>query len=338
MIEPPGSMSAGPPDPEDAATDAMLRHWADTVVPLPPPPYGFQRVLVRAHRRKLRRRMLAVTASALSFALLFAGLAAGNLLPGLRSTGGNCGNATYTVAAAKGSNPMVSRKTEYVIGGVLAAAALTAGVVAGCNGGSSGAAPSDSSTGSGIPNATATSGGSVVLPSASSVVSTPAGQPTGNSSTVAGVPQCHTVNLSAAVSVVAGSQAAGHESLNITLTNTSGHSCTIYGFPGLGLEDKNGSIQASKVTWNPAVAKKIITLADNGTASTTAGFDPDIPASGEPASGPCEIASYSMMVTPPNEQTQLVAPITGATGGITVCGYGALQVFALVAGSTGPNQ
>lgn len=341
----PSAADPGPPDPADAATDAALRHWADAVVPLPPPPYSFERVLVRAHRRKVRRRLLAATASALCLALLCTGLAVGNLLPGFRS-GPDCGAATNTVAetgafsgaAAKGSHPM-SRRTEYAIGGVLAAAALTAGVLAGCNGGSGSGSPSSSGTEPGVPNPGTSSSAPLTLPSVSRG-GTPSSAPTGSGVTSSGtaVPQCHYTDLSASASVVAGSGAMGQEALNITLTNTSGHTCTVYGFPGLGLEDKNQDIQATKVTRNPGVAKKLITLANGGTTSTTAQFDVNVPGPGEPTSGPCEAASVYLVITPPNEQHQLVAPIGGTSGGITVCNNGALDVFAFISGSTGPNQ
>jgi len=333
MIEPPDG--ADPANAAaDAATDAAMRHWADAVVPLAPPPYSFERVLVRSHRRKIRRRMLVATASMLSFVVLFAGLALGNVLPGLRLGSGNCGNATNTVAVAKGNNPM-SRKTEYSIGGLLAAAALTAGVVAGCNGGPG---SPGGTTGAGSPNSSSSSGGAVVLPTAPSSTSGAPSPSATSGATTAGVPQCQVANLVATVNVVAGSQAMGQESLNITLTNTSGRSCTVYGFPGLALEDKNQDIQATKLSWDPGVPKTLITLANGASASTTAQFDADVPASGEPASGPCEAPSFYLEVTPPNNQNQLEAKITGAPSGITVCNHGAIQVLALVPGSTGSGQ
>jgi hypothetical protein len=153
------------------------------------------------------------------------------------------------------------------------------------------------------------------------------------------VPQCQTADLSAEANTVAGSAAAGHLTMNITVTNTSGHTCTIYGFPGLALEDKNQDIQHTAVTWQPTIPKTLITLANGATASSSAQFDKDLPVGSEPLTGPCEPASFYLLVTAPNNTTQLVAPI-GDTGGagITVCDFGALNVLAFVPGSTGPQE
>jgi hypothetical protein len=157
--------------------------------------------------------------------------------------------------------------------------------------------------------------------------------------------RCRCPRTVASVFVVQGSQGMGHESLNITLTNISGHSCTVYGFPGLKLlgedqEDQPGAGQATTVTWDPAVAKKLITLADTGSASTTVRFDDDVPTSNEPQSGACEPTSYYVEVTAPDETTRLVQKIGGPNSitGVTVCEHGALDVLAFVPGSVGANQ
>jgi Protein of unknown function (DUF4232) len=157
--------------------------------------------------------------------------------------------------------------------------------------------------------------------------------------THAGVPQCMTVDLSPEANIVADSAAAGHITMNITVTNTSGHACTIYGFPGLELEDVNQHDQATKVTWDPAVPKTLITLANGQSASSSAQLDKDLPVGSEPLTGPCEPASYEIQITPPNNTTQLVAPIGDTDNqGITVCDFGALDTLAFVPGSTGPHE
>jgi Protein of unknown function (DUF4232) len=341
MTESADNAAGNPPDPADAATDAELRRWADMVVPLSPPPYSFERVLVRAHRRRARRRTLTATVSVLCLALVFAGLAVGNLLPGLRQNS-DCGASTNTAAAntlavAKGSGP-VNRRTEYVIGGLLAATALTGGILAGCVGGPS--SPSSTAggagTGSAAPGGSSSSATSAPPTSAQASASSSSAS---SSATTTGTPQCHTADLSGSVVLVPGSQAMGSELLNITLTDVSGHDCTVYGFPGLKLEDKNQDGQATQVTWDPGVPKQSITLTNGSSASTTVRFDDDVPGSGEPASGPCEPASLYLQITPPNEKSQLVAAIDGTDNdGVTVCQNGALDVLALVPGTVGPNQ
>jgi len=219
----------------------------------------------------------------------------------------------------------MNRKTGNVIAAAFATA-LCAGTLAGC-------AASPPAAGTPSP------GGTVTLPPATAVGGS------GGGPTAPGVPQCTTANLAAAVSVVAGSQGAGHESLNLTLTDISGHSCTVYGYPGLQLrgedsQDQPGATQATTVTWDPGVPKTLLTLADSGSASTTIQFDVDVPGAGEPTSGQCEPFSYYLAVIAPNNTTSTTARIGGpnATTGITVCEHGNLQVLAFVAGSTGPNQ
>lgn len=220
------------------------------------------------------------------------------------------------------------------------AAALGIGTLAGCVG------PSTTGTASASQSSvvTATTSGAAVAPTTAGGGGSGGGVSTGGP-TVAGVPQCTTANVVAAVYVVAGSQGMGHESLNLTLTNISGHSCTVYGFPGLQLMEENaqdqpGADQATSVNWDPGVPKTLVTLADSGSASTTIQFDMDVPGVGEPSSGPCEPDSYYLAVIPPNNTTAVTARIGGpnSTTGITVCEQGRLQVLAFVAGSTGANQ
>lgn len=335
MMEPENNDTAGSPDERaDAAADAEFRRWADSVTPLPAPPYGFERVLFRAHRRRMRRRMLAATASMVSVAVVFGGLIAGGVLPGLAGTGPNCPSAAAAPNLVKGS--AVNRRTEYAIGGALAATALTAGVLAGCTGRSAGGPASTGTGQSSSPSAGQSGGGQLTLPSVSVSSAGTSTAPTGQATTGAAVPTCQTADMTAAITPVNGSAGAGSASLNITLTNTSGHTCTVFGFPGLGLEDKNEDKQPTAVTWDPAVPKTTVTLANGASASTTARYDASVPGSGEPTTGACEAPSVYMLVTPPNNQTQLVARI--GDSGVTVCQSGALTVFALVPGSTGPKQ
>jgi hypothetical protein len=239
------------------------------------------------------------------------------------------------------------RTTRYATAAALAAA-LGTGTLAGCAGTSGTGTPSG--TGTSAVNASGGATGSAAPTTAGSTASAGASAGSNNAGstsgpTLAGVPQCVTANLVAAVNVVAGSQGMGHEELNITLTNISGHSCTVYGFPGLQLraqdmEGQPGLNQATTVTWDPGVPKTLVTLADSGSASTSVLFDMDVPGAGEPSSGPCEPDSYYLAIIPPNNTTALTARIGGpnATSGITVCEHGNLQSLAFIAGSTGPNQ
>jgi hypothetical protein len=230
------------------------------------------------------------------------------------------------------------------IPGAVAAAVLATGVLSGCTT-TSGTGPSASGSISAGPS---TPGPALTLPAAPTGAATTQGGSSGGSNnggssgggpTQAGVPQCMTVDLSPEANIAAGSAAAGHITMNITVTNTSGHTCTIYGFPGLLLEDVNQHDQATKVNWGPAVPKTLITLTNGQSASSSAQFDKDLPVGSEPLTGPCEPASYYIQITPPNNTTQLVAPIGGTDNqGITVCDFGTLNALAFVPGTTGPQE
>jgi hypothetical protein len=245
----------------------------------------------------------------------------------------------------------MQRKYGYRLSSVLVATVLSVGMVAGCGAQSTTGTPTtqpatESTAPSSSPSAVAqsTSGptapvtgitGSGATGSTGAIGSSSTGS--GGGITAAGVPRCHTVDLSPEASLVAGSAGAGQMELNIRLTNTSGHACTIYGYPGMRLEDQSVNGQSTTVNRDPGVPEKILTLVENGSAATTAQFDFDIPVlPGEPTSGPCEPESVYLEITPPDETTQLITRITG--GPITVCDHGTLNVLPFVAGPTGPNQ
>ena len=136
--------------------------------------------------------------------------------------------------------------------------------------------------------------------------------------------------------VAGGPNAAGVELLNLTLTNTSGHTCTIYGFPGMKLEDANQNGQATNLLRiGNGVVERLLTVKDGDSASTTVEFWPATPDAQETQT-PCEPGSYMLEITPPDETTQLYAQITG--GPITACQQGLLKVYPFVAGTVGPGQ
>jgi hypothetical protein len=285
--------------------------------------------------------MMTATAAVLGLAV-----ASGGVLLGFRATGdtvqtAGCGNAAMLGDVALSGHPAAAapagwvrgapmqRKYEWAIGGVLTAGALAGGIFAGCATGSN--AKQNTSTGSNSSSpspAQSDSGNAGPAPA-----STSAGSPTPSATAL---PRCHTADLSPTVSIVAGSAGAGHELMNLTLKNNSGHSCTIFGYPGMMLQDQNGAGQATAVTRNHGVPAKTLVVPDGTSASTTVSFDFSIPGPGEPTTGNCEPPSYSLLITPPDETTQLTAPIGG--GPVTVCESGTLNVLPFISGTTGPNQ
>jgi len=315
-------------DDADAAADEVFRHWADTVVPLAPPVYGFQQVLARSQRRKARRRMLAATGSVLGIGLVFGGLAVGNVLPGLGSGSGNCGNANSPLAAV-------------VNGAVLAECGNGASAAGLPTGGSGPFGLSATGTGTGGDSVTTPSAPPAASSSGSSGSSPKPVVSSSGSGQTGGVSKCLTSELAMQVSVVDGSQGMGHELLNLTLTNKAGQACSVYGFPGLQLLTDKLSPQPTVVSRDYGITPVTVTLAPGKAASTTIRFDMDIPVGNEPTTGACEPDSYYLEVTAPNNTTHLdpwINTEAGGAGGITVCEHGALDVLPFVAGAVGPNQ
>jgi hypothetical protein len=124
---------------------------------------------------------------------------------------------------------------------------------------------------------------------------------------------------------------SANDELLIVLTNTSGHSCTTYGYPGLQLETSAGQLQSTTVTRVNKSSVKHLTVPANQSISTTATFAVE---TGTATSGAgCGMPSYSLALIPPNQKQQIVQTITG--GPVTVCGNGVLDTNPLVLGSTG---
>ncbi|MGH6656256.1 MAG: DUF4232 domain-containing protein [Actinocrinis sp.] len=375
----------------DRETDRRLRTLIGPVTPLHTPPYSFERVVLRAQRRRHRTAFIAAAAVVSVLAAGAGGVLVGTHLgdgrvlqvadPGCdqsRSGGGKAlgGGDTspayraldfaapvawtggagseyagFAVAGTSGgpkasaasggvdsvvesrAREVMDRKHEWAIGGALTAAALFGGIVAGCSSAGGDTGPSANATESGGPTQSQ-SPGTVLLPTnAPSAAATQSG---GAGSSASAVPRCHTVDLSPAVSIVAGSQATGHEAMNIKLTNTSNRTCTVYGYPGMMLEDTNLSGQATNVVRDHSAAPKTLTVASGASVATTALFDFDVPAPDEPATGDCEAPSVYVQLTPPDETTQLSATITG--GPVTVCQHGKISVLPFISGAKGPNQ
>ena len=108
------------------------------------------------------------------------------------------------------------------------------------------ATPSDSSTATGAP---ATSSGTT---------SSGSGQGAGS------VTRCHTADLSLKFGL--GDAAAGTYHQNLIFTNKSGHSCTLYGYPGVSWVTGDNGTQVNDPLERNAGTKKTITLASGGQA------------------------------------------------------------------------
>lgn len=130
----------------------------------------------------------------------------------------------------------------------LAVAAALAVFSVGC--GSGGGAPGTGASTTAAPSAPATNSPSspapVTLPPATT---TPSGQ--------ARVPRCHTSQLTASY---AGLNAAmgGQRGMTLILTNHSGSTCYVHGYPGLAFYNSGGFPMATHLTWMKAPHSTVI--------------------------------------------------------------------------------
>jgi Protein of unknown function (DUF4232) len=234
------------------------------------------------------------------------------------------------------------RRARKVWTGAAAAAfvvmAGTAGTTVALHGGS---APGGSSLGEAHSGAPSTSAAASKSPSASPTPSpsksaTPTSSASSTASAAAGgvpttspsasTPQCHSDDFKLSVNVSGTSDV-----LTVVLTNQSGHTCTTYGFPGLETETQSQQDQSTTVNRVKTSPVQTLTVPSGASISSTSTFATE---TGTATAGAnCEAPSYYLAVIPPNEQTQIVATITG--GPVTVCGGGDLETDPFVMGSGG---
>jgi hypothetical protein len=135
--------------------------------------------------------------------------------------------------------------------------------------------------------------------------STVEGVPVDGNSAAAALPRCHTGDLDARFAEAAGGAAAGSVYLDLGLTNHSSHPCRIYGFPGMSLIDAAGRWLPTTLSRDP-VQPALVTLAPGQTAWAMVHYA-HVPADDE--TFPCQPAAAGLVVTPPDETTQLTIDV-----------------------------
>lgn len=135
----------------------------------------------------------------------------------------------------------------------------------------------------------------------------------------AGVPRCHTGDLTVAWGGANG--AAGTSYAQLVFTNTSGHTCRMYGFPGMEPVDAGGA----------QILVKVVRTGDQPHAVT---IGPHMAAwalvhwsqvDGTYAGAACTPGASGLVVTPPDETTSL-----RLTGTMRVCGDGTITTGPVV--------
>jgi len=140
-----------------------------------------------------------------------------------------------------------------------------------------------------------------------------------------GVAQCSTADLSGQLK--AGSPGAGQRYATVVLTNTSGHTCTVGGYGGLGLLGAPGQGVPTDLRRVASPAPTTVTLAPDGSVRSLLHWTVN-GATDEPGAT-CEPTAATVVVTPPNQTTALLRPWTFGP----VCQHGLIWQNAYVAGS-----
>jgi hypothetical protein len=221
---------------------------------------------------------------------------------------------------------------------VWAAGAAAALVIVGGTAGTTVVLHGNSANGSALPPAVAVSQATTPVsrtgaPSASALPSTKSTSTSAGTTTVqASTTQCHSDELQLTVSVADGGDNLAN--LLIVLRNKSAQTCTISGYAAnLRPETESGQLQNTTLIQQDQVAVQKLTLAQGQSVSTISEFNFGAPGATTSLGAKCDPPAYSFAVTPPNEQSPLVAPITG--GPVTFCGNGVMDSLPFTSGTTG---
>ncbi|MFD0817570.1 DUF4232 domain-containing protein, partial [Micromonospora zhanjiangensis] len=143
--------------------------------------------------------------------------------------------------------------------------------------------------------------------------------------------RCHTDGLSLAMTEDEAAASTGLNAGWLTLTNTSGVRCRVYGYPGLQLVAADGTeipTTARRVVTDRGGPPTLVTVAPGGKvyAALTWNAQPDVD---EPQQGSCQPRPMAIKVIPPDETSQLRAGWPGDP----VCRHGVISVDAFQPGA-----
>lgn len=229
--------------------------------------------------------------------------------------------------------------------GALGTVALTAG----CSGSSSKSAGSGGpASGSSTSVASTSSSGSVANPGdASAQTSTSSAGGTTSSAATTAPPAstaapthasngaCTTAEMPSGIwHVIPDSQGAGHVAADIAFQNTSGHSCTVTGFPGVSLLASNDHPLPTNVLKDNSAAITTVKVAPGAWVHSEMRYSPNVPGPGEPESGQCEPTTVHALALLPGDSKWTHVTLDNPT---TVCEKGEVQAKPFVSGKASPD-
>lgn len=163
--------------------------------------------------------------------------------------------------------------------------------------------------------------GSKTVPSAGGGASAPTAAPSGVASSPAAVPSskasgvptaattgCASSKLKVTVDTSQSGAAAGSTYVPIDFTNTSGDSCTLFGYPGVSfVSSPSGGELGKPATRNAGASAITVTLAPGGVAHATL----QVAEAGNYSSSACTpVTAHWLRIFPPNQLTAVYARYT----------------------------
>lgn len=138
------------------------------------------------------------------------------------------------------------------------------------------------------------------------------GGPSAGASTTPAAPAapggCASSSLKAVVNVSQGDAAAGTAYYPVNFTNTSGSTCTMFGYPGVSFAAGDGGARIGRAaTRNPAVTPATVTVRPGGVAHATIG----IANAGNYSAAQCQpVTVHWLKIYPPNQTDPIFAHFT----------------------------
>ena len=118
-------------------------------------------------------------------------------------------------------------------------------------------------------------------------------------SSAASAPACTASGLGVWVAVGQGNGAAGTILYPLEFTNLSGHTCSLFGFPGVSAIDQHGNQLGSSANWEHTTSPHTVILAPGATAHTILAYH-DVAVTTGAGCGPVKTASL-LKVFPPGQ-------------------------------------
>jgi hypothetical protein len=150
----------------------------------------------------------------------------------------------------------------------------------------------------------------------------------------AAVPACTAADLGAWVAVDQGNGAAGSIYYPLLLTNNSGRTCTLYGYPGVALVSQpGGAVVGAAAVRNPTFPAELVSLAPGAVAHASLQV---AVAANYPVKVCKPATAHWLQVYPPGEYTALDIQFTAQTCTGSVGDGSTLGIFVVRPGATGP--